>query len=269
MYGLTLLVAILACIGLTGRRWVAQGGDWDLVTRVAVWGVAFGVIGARAYHDITSWNEVPTPKWQGIFEVWKGGLGVWGGIAPRRRRRRDDRPPRRRERPALHGRRRARPAPRAGHRAHRQLVEPGALRQADQAAVGAQDRSRAPAGGSEVPRLLHVPPDVPLRADLGRDRRARPPLDRPSVQDEPAEPVRPVRRLVLLRPLLRGTAADRPRAPHRRAAPQRLGEHRRVRRARSAISWCTSAARARPQEPKRREPPKPAHTMAIPKGRVR
>jgi prolipoprotein diacylglyceryl transferase len=80
MYGLTLLVAIVACIGLTGRRWVAQGGDWDLVMRVAVWGVAFGVVGARLYHDATSWNEVPSPKWQGIFEVWKGGLGVWGGI---------------------------------------------------------------------------------------------------------------------------------------------------------------------------------------------
>jgi prolipoprotein diacylglyceryltransferase len=81
MYGLTLLVAILACIWLTGKRWVAQGGEWELVTRVAVWGVAFGVLGARLYHDITSWNEVPSPKWQGIFEVWKGGLGVWGGIA--------------------------------------------------------------------------------------------------------------------------------------------------------------------------------------------
>ncbi|HZQ82533.1 MAG TPA: prolipoprotein diacylglyceryl transferase [Gaiellaceae bacterium] len=80
MYGLTLLVAILLCIWLTGRRWLALGGDWDTVTRVAVWGVAFGVVGARAYHDITSWNEVPTPKWQGIFEVWRGGLGIWGGI---------------------------------------------------------------------------------------------------------------------------------------------------------------------------------------------
>ncbi len=80
MYGLTLLVAILLCIWLTGKRWVALGGDWDLVTRVAVWGVAFGVVGARAYHDITSWNEVPSPKWEGIFEVWKGGLGIWGGI---------------------------------------------------------------------------------------------------------------------------------------------------------------------------------------------
>jgi prolipoprotein diacylglyceryl transferase len=80
MYGLTLLVAILACVWLTGKRWVAQGGEWELVTRVAVWGVAFGVLGARLYHDLTSWNEVPTPKWQGMFEVWKGGLGVWGGI---------------------------------------------------------------------------------------------------------------------------------------------------------------------------------------------
>jgi prolipoprotein diacylglyceryl transferase len=80
MYGLTLLVAILACIWLTGVRWRRAGGEWDLVTRVAVWGVAFGVVGARAYHDVTSWNEVPTPKWQGVFEVWKGGLGIWGGI---------------------------------------------------------------------------------------------------------------------------------------------------------------------------------------------
>jgi phosphatidylglycerol---prolipoprotein diacylglyceryl transferase len=81
MYGLTLLVSILACIWLGGRRWVKLGGDWDLVTRVALWGVAFGIVGARAYHDITSWNLVPTPKWEGIFEVWRGGLGVWGGIA--------------------------------------------------------------------------------------------------------------------------------------------------------------------------------------------
>jgi prolipoprotein diacylglyceryl transferase len=80
LYGLTLLIAILACVWLTSRRWKAMGGDPDLVVRVAVWGVAFGVIGARAYHDLTSWNEVPTPKWKGVFEVWQGGLGVWGGI---------------------------------------------------------------------------------------------------------------------------------------------------------------------------------------------
>jgi prolipoprotein diacylglyceryl transferase len=80
MYGLTLLVAILACVCLTAVLWRRQGGDTDLVLRVAVWSVAAGVVGARAYHVLTSWSQVPTPRWQGVFEVWEGGLGVWGGI---------------------------------------------------------------------------------------------------------------------------------------------------------------------------------------------
>jgi phosphatidylglycerol---prolipoprotein diacylglyceryl transferase len=80
MYGLTLLVAIAAAVALTGYRWTRLGGDWDLVFRAAVWGVAFGIVGARLYHVVTSWNEVPD-EWWGVFAVWKGGLGVWGGIA--------------------------------------------------------------------------------------------------------------------------------------------------------------------------------------------
>ena len=78
-YGLTLLVAIAAAVGITGLRWTRRGGDWDLIFRVAVWGVAFGIIGARLYHVITSWNELPD-EWWGAFAIWKGGLGVWGGI---------------------------------------------------------------------------------------------------------------------------------------------------------------------------------------------
>jgi prolipoprotein diacylglyceryl transferase len=81
MYGLMLLLGIAGCIWLTGVRWVRQGGDWDLVFRVAVWGVGFGIVGARLYHDITSWNEVQAiDAWWAPFAVWKGGLGVWGGI---------------------------------------------------------------------------------------------------------------------------------------------------------------------------------------------
>jgi prolipoprotein diacylglyceryl transferase len=79
MYGLMLLLAIAVCILVTGIRWTRRGGDWDLVLRVAVWGVAAGIVGARAYHVLTSWNEVPD-EWWGPFAVWKGGLGVWGGI---------------------------------------------------------------------------------------------------------------------------------------------------------------------------------------------
>ena len=80
-YGVMLLLGILAATWLTGYRWTRRGGDWDLVFRVAMWGVAGGVIGARLYHVVTSWSEVPDPKWQGVFEIWEGGLGIWGGIA--------------------------------------------------------------------------------------------------------------------------------------------------------------------------------------------
>ena len=78
-YGLTLLVAIAAAVLITGLRWTRRGGDWDLIFRVAVWGVASGIVGARLYHVITSWDELPD-AWWGPFAIWKGGLGVWGGI---------------------------------------------------------------------------------------------------------------------------------------------------------------------------------------------
>jgi prolipoprotein diacylglyceryl transferase len=78
-YGLTLLVAIIAAVLLANWRWGRPKGD-DLILRVAVWGVAGGIVGARAYHVLTSWDDVPDPKWKGVFEVWEGGLGIWGGI---------------------------------------------------------------------------------------------------------------------------------------------------------------------------------------------
>jgi len=80
MYGLMLLLGIAACIWLTGVRWTRRGGDWDLIFRVAVWGVGAGIAGARLYHVATSWDELPD-EWWGVFAVWEGGLGIWGGIA--------------------------------------------------------------------------------------------------------------------------------------------------------------------------------------------
>ena len=79
MYGLMLLLGIAGAIIVTGIRWTRLGGEWDLVIRAAVWGVGFDIVGARLYHDLTSWDEVPH-TWWGPFAVWRGGLGIWGGI---------------------------------------------------------------------------------------------------------------------------------------------------------------------------------------------
>jgi prolipoprotein diacylglyceryl transferase len=78
-YGVMLLLGIAAAVWLTGIRWTRRGGDWDLVYRVAMWGVLGGVVGARLYHVITSWDTVNGEWWE-PFAIWRGGLGVWGGI---------------------------------------------------------------------------------------------------------------------------------------------------------------------------------------------
>jgi len=79
-YGMAYVVAVIAAISITVRRWEARSGHRELVYEVAMWGFPAGVIGGRLYFLATSWNEVP-PHWWGPFAIWKGGLGIWGAIA--------------------------------------------------------------------------------------------------------------------------------------------------------------------------------------------
>src|SRR5215472_14240347 len=79
-YALMYLVGIALAIYITRRRWRAQGGDPDLVTDVAIWSVPAGIVGGRIYFDITTPQYIPH-HWYGVFAVWTGGLGIWGGVA--------------------------------------------------------------------------------------------------------------------------------------------------------------------------------------------
>ena len=79
-YGIAYAFAVLAAVAITVRRWEAKGGNRELVYEVALWGFPAGIIGGRLYFIATSWSEVP-PHWWGPLAVWKGGLGIWGGIA--------------------------------------------------------------------------------------------------------------------------------------------------------------------------------------------
>jgi prolipoprotein diacylglyceryl transferase len=79
-YGLCYVVAVIAAVLIAQRRWEAVGGQRELVQEVALWAFPAGVIGGRLYFLATSWNEVP-PHWWGPLAIWKGGLGIWGGVA--------------------------------------------------------------------------------------------------------------------------------------------------------------------------------------------
>jgi prolipoprotein diacylglyceryl transferase len=79
-YALAYLVGIAVAIIITRRRWKAVGGDPDIVGDIALWSVPAGIIGGRIYFDITTPMDIPH-VWYGVFAVWDGGLGIWGGIA--------------------------------------------------------------------------------------------------------------------------------------------------------------------------------------------
>ena len=79
-YALGYIIGITLAILITRRRWRAVGGDPDVVNDIALWVVPAGIIGGRIYFDITTPNDIPH-VWYGVFAVWTGGLGIWGGIA--------------------------------------------------------------------------------------------------------------------------------------------------------------------------------------------
>ena len=80
VYGLMYILALVAAVAITVRRWEAVGGSRGLVYEVAAWGFPAGIVGGRLYFDLTSSNLVPD-HWWGPFAIWEGGLGIWGGIA--------------------------------------------------------------------------------------------------------------------------------------------------------------------------------------------
>jgi prolipoprotein diacylglyceryl transferase len=79
-YGLMYALAVAGAIASTIPLWERRGGDRELVYDAALWGFPAGLVGGRLYHLATSWNEVPH-QWWGPLAIWKGGLGIWGGIA--------------------------------------------------------------------------------------------------------------------------------------------------------------------------------------------
>jgi prolipoprotein diacylglyceryl transferase len=79
-YALGYIIGITLAILITRRRWRALGGDPDVVNDLALWVVPAGIIGGRIYFDITTPGDIPH-VWYGVFAVWTGGLGIWGGVA--------------------------------------------------------------------------------------------------------------------------------------------------------------------------------------------
>ena len=79
-YGLAYVFAVAAAIFVTRWRWRRMGGNPDLAYEAAAWGFPCGLIGGRIYFLITTPSQISPHNFWGIFAIWNGGLGIWGGI---------------------------------------------------------------------------------------------------------------------------------------------------------------------------------------------
>jgi prolipoprotein diacylglyceryl transferase len=78
-YGLAIALGVVTAVWIAQRRWAARGGDPTDISRLAVWSVLGGLVGARAYHVITDYQQF-NGRWLHAFAVWEGGLGIPGGL---------------------------------------------------------------------------------------------------------------------------------------------------------------------------------------------
>ena len=84
-YALCILVGIIVCLWLSGRRWAQLGGTRERVYDVAMWAIPAGIIGARAYHVLITdpgsyfGSNVADP-WA-FLKIWEGGIGIMGAVS--------------------------------------------------------------------------------------------------------------------------------------------------------------------------------------------
>jgi prolipoprotein diacylglyceryl transferase len=81
-YALCLLLGMIIATWLTSRRLVKRGAEPGVGLDVALFAIAFGIVGARVWHVLTHYNDYFGPgknPWT-AFYVWEGGIAIFGSI---------------------------------------------------------------------------------------------------------------------------------------------------------------------------------------------
>ncbi len=83
-FGVMMLLAILAGVGISAYRAHEVGLDPDIIPALAFWMIACGILGARLFYVIQYWHEFQEPTYQAtitkILNATQGGLVVYGSI---------------------------------------------------------------------------------------------------------------------------------------------------------------------------------------------
>jgi phosphatidylglycerol---prolipoprotein diacylglyceryl transferase len=80
-YGVMMAIAFIAGLWTASRRARRDNIPAEKILDIGPWLIVGTIVGARALHVATYWNEefAGRPIWE-IFAVWKGGLVFYGGL---------------------------------------------------------------------------------------------------------------------------------------------------------------------------------------------
>lgn len=78
-YALCILTGVLLGFCLAVREMKRLGEDTDHLYNLILWGLPFGVLGARLYYVLFSWEAYRDNLWS-VFYIWEGGIAIYGAV---------------------------------------------------------------------------------------------------------------------------------------------------------------------------------------------
>lgn len=78
-YSFLIVTGVVIAVFLACREEEHAGLPKDTVIDLALWLIPFGIIGARIYYVIFSWEQFRNDLLS-VFRIWEGGIAIYGGI---------------------------------------------------------------------------------------------------------------------------------------------------------------------------------------------
>ena len=78
-YSFLIVIGATLAVFLACRKEQRAGLPKDTIIDLAFWLLPFGIIGARLYYVIFSWDQF-SGDLLSVFRVWEGGLAIYGGV---------------------------------------------------------------------------------------------------------------------------------------------------------------------------------------------
>ena len=78
-YSFLIVIGVIVAVILACREEERSGLPKDTVIDLTLWLIPFGIIGARIYYVVFSWDQF-RDDFLSVFRIWEGGIAIYGGI---------------------------------------------------------------------------------------------------------------------------------------------------------------------------------------------